>query len=121
MLEGELRPFSSSIQWKVPPSVPHVLSVRLAKTAVAVAASAMLVAPSVASAAYPKQNTLPVWPDNPNDASIAIGVTPYDEIAPKLNALQAASNRVSARVAGRSSGGRDIYVVTVSGAVTVTT
>ena len=74
----------------------------------------MLVAPSVASAAYPKQNTLPVWPDNPNDASIAIGVTPYDEIAPKLNALQAASNRVSARVAGRSSGGRDIYVVTVT-------
>ena len=114
MLEGELRPFSSSIQWKVPLSVPHVLSVRLAKTAVAVAASAMLVAPSVASAAYPKQNTLPVWPDNPNDASIAIGVTPYDEIAPKLNALQAASNRVSARVAGRSSGGRDIYVVTVT-------
>ena len=76
VLEGELRPFSSSIQWKVPLSVPHVLSVRLAKTAVAVVASAMLVAPSVASAAYPKQNTLPVWPDNPNDASIAIGVTP---------------------------------------------
>ena len=57
---------------------------------------------------------LPVWPDNPNDASIAIGVTPYDEIAPKLNALQAASNRVSARVAGKSSGGYDLYAVTVT-------
>ena len=55
---------------------------------------------AVAHAGYPQQNVLPVWPDNPNDASIAIGVTPYDEIAPKLNALQAASNRVSARVAG---------------------
>src|SRR5689334_4996696 len=63
---------------------------------------------------WPQQNVLPVWPDNPNDASIPIGVTPYDEIAPKLNALQAASNRVSVRVAGKSSGGRDLYVATVT-------
>ncbi|GAA3723423.1 M14 family zinc carboxypeptidase [Plantactinospora mayteni] len=63
---------------------------------------------------YPRQNVLPVWPDNPNDASIPIGVTPYDEIAPKLNALQKASDRVSARVAGRSSGGYDLYAVTVT-------
>src|SRR6188508_874425 len=67
-----------------------------------------------AVAAYPQQNVLPVWPDNPADGSAAIGDIPYDEIAPKLNALQAASNRVSARVAGKSSGGRDIYVVTVT-------
>ncbi|MGW4466340.1 M14 family zinc carboxypeptidase [Micromonospora sp. NPDC004704] len=63
---------------------------------------------------FPVQNVLPVWADNPNDASIPIGVTPYDEIAPKLNALQAASNRVSARVAGKSSGGYDLYAVTVT-------
>ncbi|MBY8870228.1 peptidase [Micromonospora sp. PLK6-60] len=63
---------------------------------------------------YPRQNVLPVWPDNPTDASIPIGVTPYDEIAPKLNRLQAASKRVSARVAGRSSGGYDLYAVTVT-------
>ncbi|MGX7670994.1 M14 family zinc carboxypeptidase [Plantactinospora sp. DSM 117369] len=63
---------------------------------------------------YPRQNVLPVWPDNPNDASIPIGVTPYDEIAPKLNALQKASDRVSARVAGKSSGGHDLYAVTVT-------
>ena len=69
---------------------------------------------AVAHAGYPQQNVLPVWPDNPNDASIAIGVTPYDEIAPKLNALQAASNRVSARVAGKSSGGYDLYAVTLT-------
>jgi len=63
---------------------------------------------------YPRQSTLPVWPDNPADASIAIGVVPYDEIAPKLNALQRASNRVSAHVAGKSAGGYDLYVVTVT-------
>jgi hypothetical protein len=65
-------------------------------------------------AGYPRQNTLPVWPDNPADASIPIGVIPYDEIAPRLNALQAASKRVSAQVAGRSAGGHDLYVVTVT-------
>ena len=64
--------------------------------------------------AYPQQNVLPVWPDNPTDASAAIGDIPYDEIAPKLNALQAASNRVSARVAGKSSGGYDLYAVIVT-------
>jgi hypothetical protein len=67
-----------------------------------------------AVAGYPQQNVLPVWPDNPNDASIPIGVTPYDEIAPKLNALQAQSDRVSARVAGRSAGGYDLYEVIVT-------
>ncbi|MBE2319350.1 peptidase [Solirubrobacter sp. CPCC 204708] len=91
------------------------MPVRLAKAAAAVAAAAsLLLAPAAASAAWPQQNVLPVYPDNPNDASIPIGVIPYDEIAPKLNALQAASNRVSARVAGKSSGGRDLYVVTVT-------
>ncbi|MDA0185274.1 M14 family zinc carboxypeptidase [Solirubrobacter phytolaccae] len=66
------------------------------------------------AAGYPQQNVLPVWPDNPNDQSIPIGVIPYDEIAPKLNALQAASNRVSARVAGKSSSGYDLYAVTLT-------
>src|SRR5690242_21279603 len=113
------------------------MSPRLAKLAASAAALALLAAPVAASAGsptepsaafsapvaipdtaaaqgWPQQNVLPVWPDNPNDASIPIGVTPYDEIAPKLNALQAASNRVSARVAGKSSSGYDIYAVTVT-------
>src|SRR6188508_3362409 len=67
-----------------------------------------------AVAAYPQQNVLPVWPDNPADGSAAIGDIPYDEIAPRLNAAQAASNRVSARVAGKSSSGYDLYAVTVT-------
>lgn len=63
---------------------------------------------------YPQRSALPVWPDNPADASIPIGVIAYDDIAPKLNALQAASDRVSARVAGKSAGGYDLYAVTVT-------
>ncbi|MFG1777122.1 M14 family zinc carboxypeptidase [Micromonospora sp. NPDC049048] len=63
---------------------------------------------------YPQRSTLPVWPDNPADASIPIGVIAYDDIAPKLNALQATSDRVSARVAGKSAGGYDLYAVTVT-------
>ena len=63
---------------------------------------------------FPQQNVLPVWPDNPNDASANVGDIPYDEIAPKLNALQAASNRVSARVAGKSAGGYDLYDVVLT-------
>jgi hypothetical protein len=63
---------------------------------------------------FPRENTLPVWPDNPADASIAIGVTPYDEIAPKLNQLQAVSDRVSARVAGKSALGKDLYHVVLT-------
>ena len=82
--------------------------------AAAIAATVALVAPAAAQAAYPQQNVLPVWPDNPNDASASIGDIPYDEIAPKLNALQAASNRISARVGGKSSSGYDLYVVTVT-------
>ena len=117
-------------------SVSSLMSSRLARVVASAAAVATLAVPVAASAGspaqvtaleqgsapsgawavagYPQQNVLPVWPDNPNDASIAIGVTPYDEIAPKLNALQAQSNRVSARVAGKSSGGYDLYEVIVT-------
>src|SRR3954447_3333823 len=111
---------------------------RLVRVAAAVAAAAALAAPVAASASftsapasfspltafaaagvtpratYPQQNVLPVWPDNPADGSAAIGDIPYDEIAPRLNAAQAASNRVSARVAGKSSSGYDLYAVTVT-------
>ena len=109
----------------------HTMSVRLATAGLTLAllGTAAWVAPANASAlpavppsspgihqitGYPRQNVLPVWPANPADASIPIGVIPYHEIAPKLNALQAASNRVSARVAGTSSGGHDLYAVVVT-------
>jgi hypothetical protein len=44
----------------------------------------------------------------------AASVLPYHGIAPKLNALQAASNRVSVEVIGQTSQGRDLYLVTVT-------
>jgi hypothetical protein len=63
---------------------------------------------------YPVQPALKVFPDLPEDASIARGVRPYDEIAPFLNTLMDTSDRVSAQVVGTSALGRDIYLVTVT-------
>jgi hypothetical protein len=63
---------------------------------------------------YPFQPELKVFPDDPNDASIARGVRPYDEIAPLLNDLMDASDRVSTQVVAESELGRDIYLVTVT-------
>ena len=64
---------------------------------------------------YPVQQPLPLFPDDPTDASINRGVIPYDEIAPFINNLMDFSNRVSAQVVGKSGLGRDIYLVTVTG------
>ncbi len=69
---------------------------------------------SVLPTSYPTQEDLPVWPDNPNDASINRGVIPYDEIAPKLNALMDTSSRVSAQIVTKTNTGKDIYLVTVT-------
>lgn len=63
---------------------------------------------------YPSQPLLPTVPDDPTDASIARGVTPYDEIAPILNSLMAQSDRISAQVVGQSTLGRDIHLVTLT-------
>ncbi|WP_395245743.1 M14 family zinc carboxypeptidase [Agromyces sp. MMS24-K17] len=70
-----------------------------------------LVAPPTS---YPSQTTLPVAADDPTDASINRGAVPYDEIAPKLNALMAQSDRISAQVIGQSVLGRDIHLVTIT-------
>ncbi|XVV16887.1 M14 family zinc carboxypeptidase [Actinoplanes sp. CA-131856] len=63
---------------------------------------------------YPRQHELRVYPTNPEDRSIKLGLVPYHEIAPRLNALQQASNRVSAEVVGHSALDRDLYLVTVT-------
>jgi hypothetical protein len=63
---------------------------------------------------YPRQQRLRVYRENPADRSIKLGLIPYHAIAPRLNALQAASDRVSAEVVGRSVLGRDLYLVTVT-------
>ncbi|MGW4929892.1 M14 family zinc carboxypeptidase [Agromyces sp. NPDC004153] len=82
----------------------------LTATPIATPISSLVVPPT----SYPSQPLLPTVPDDPTDASIARGVTPYDEIAPFLNSLMATSDRISAQVVGQSTLGRDIHLVTLT-------
>ncbi len=63
---------------------------------------------------YPRQTVLRAFPENPADSAIRLGLLPYHGVAPKLNELQAASDRVSVEVIGQSAQGRDLYLVTVT-------
>ncbi|HET6291667.1 MAG TPA: M14 family zinc carboxypeptidase, partial [Amycolatopsis sp.] len=63
---------------------------------------------------YPRKTKLRVYPENPTDKSIKLGLAPYHAIAPKLNALQARSDRISVEIAGQSGLGRDLYLVTLT-------
>jgi len=66
------------------------------------------------AAGYPRQTKLRVYPEDPADRAIKLGLVPYHGIAPALNDLQARSDRVSVEVAGQSTLGRDLYLVTVT-------
>ncbi|MFE0178802.1 M14 family zinc carboxypeptidase [Streptomyces sp. NPDC059002] len=63
---------------------------------------------------YPREQRLDPPPENPADKSIKLGLTPYHGIAPKLNELQRVGDRVSVEIAGRSAGGHQLYLVTVT-------
>ena len=63
---------------------------------------------------YPRKTQLRVYPEDPTDKSIKLGLTPYHAIAPRLNALQDRSNRISVEVVGQSGLGRDLYLVTLT-------
>ncbi|WP_291418200.1 M14 family zinc carboxypeptidase [Actinophytocola sp.] len=63
---------------------------------------------------YPRQTELRVYPEDPSDKTIKLGLTPYHAIAPALNELQDRSDRVSVEIAGRSGLGRDLYRVTLT-------
>ncbi|MEJ5868206.1 M14 family zinc carboxypeptidase [Pseudokineococcus sp. 5B2Z-1] len=65
-------------------------------------------------ASYPQQPQLRVYPDDAGDASIARGALPYDEIAPRLQALMARSDYVSTEVVGTSTQGRELLLVTLT-------
>jgi predicted deacylase len=65
-------------------------------------------------AGYPRRTTLTVPAPDPADKSIKLGLTPYHSIAPKLNSLQKLGDRVSVELAGKSAGGHDLYLVTVT-------
>ncbi|MFJ4470887.1 M14 family zinc carboxypeptidase [Streptomyces sp. NPDC089424] len=66
------------------------------------------------SRGYPREQRLAPDPVDPGDKSLKLGLTPYHALAPKLNALQRLGDRVSVEVAGRSAGGRRLYLVTVT-------
>lgn len=66
------------------------------------------------SGGYPRRTVLDAPPVNPADKSIKLGLAPYHSLAPRLNALQKLGDRVSVEVAGRSAGGHELYLVTVT-------
>ncbi|MFD9033562.1 M14 family zinc carboxypeptidase [Streptomyces sp. NPDC059567] len=63
---------------------------------------------------FPRRTDLAVPPVDPADKSIKLGLAPYHSLAPRLNALQKLGDRVSVEVAGRSAGGHELYLVTVT-------
>lgn len=63
---------------------------------------------------YPREQKLTPPPANPDDKSIKLGLAPYHSIAPKLNDIQGIGDRVSVEIAGRSAGGHQLYLVTVT-------
>ncbi|MEV2249465.1 M14 family zinc carboxypeptidase [Streptomyces sp. NPDC050147] len=63
---------------------------------------------------YPREQKLTAPPVNPDDKSIKLGLAPYHSIAPKLNDVQSIGDRVSVEIAGRSAGGHQLYLVTVT-------
>ncbi|MFD5747611.1 M14 family zinc carboxypeptidase [Streptomyces sp. NPDC127033] len=66
------------------------------------------------SQGYPRRIVLDAPPENPADKSVKLGLAPYHSLAPRLNALQKLGDRVSVEVAGRSAGGHELYLVTVT-------
>ncbi|MFE3098591.1 M14 family zinc carboxypeptidase [Streptomyces sp. NPDC059248] len=63
---------------------------------------------------YPRKTVLTAPPVDQSDKSLKLGLVPYHAIAPKLNELQKLGDRVSVEVAGRSTTGRELYLVTVT-------
>lgn len=53
-------------------------------------------------------------PVDPDDAAIPLGLHAYHEIAPKLHAIDEASDRVTVEVSGESADGRDLYRVIIA-------
>ncbi|MEU3736184.1 M14 family zinc carboxypeptidase [Streptomyces sp. NPDC032198] len=66
------------------------------------------------SRGYPREQKLTAPPANPDDKSIKLGLAPYHSLAPKLNDIQGIGDRVSVEIAGRSAGGHQLYMVTVT-------
>ncbi|MEU1280102.1 M14 family zinc carboxypeptidase [Streptomyces sp. NPDC005805] len=100
-----------------PGAAPDAGTARAPAEAAARALTAESAAPAHTPArtgGYPRRTVLAAPPENPADRSIKLGLVPYHGIAPRLNALQKLGDRVSVEVAGRSAGGHELYLVTVT-------
>ncbi|WP_036195016.1 M14 family zinc carboxypeptidase [Nocardioides aequoreus] len=74
-----------------------------------------LPAPLAMPTSYPSQPRLRTFPDaTPDDAADTGELIAYDEIGRTLTDLMERSRRVSTQVVGRTTGGRDLYLVTVT-------
>jgi hypothetical protein len=65
-------------------------------------------------ASYPYQPELHVFPPDAADATELNGTVSHADLAPHLTRLMERSDRVSTQVVGRSTEGRDLYLVTVT-------
>ncbi|MFD2797690.1 M14 family zinc carboxypeptidase [Promicromonospora vindobonensis] len=65
-------------------------------------------------ASYPHQPELRAFPPNDADATERNGTVSHADLAPRLTRLMERSDRVSTQVVGRSTEGRDLYLVTVT-------
>ena len=65
-------------------------------------------------ASYPYQPALRTYRDNPDDAAKTPKLLAHPDLAPQLTEWMAKSDRISAQVVGQSTGGRDLYLVTVT-------
>ncbi|MDO5740837.1 MAG: M14 family zinc carboxypeptidase [Ornithinimicrobium sp.] len=63
---------------------------------------------------YPFQPQLKTFPYNADDKSYAANLVGYANLAPRLTALMAKSDRVSTQIVGTSTSGRDLYLVTLT-------
>ncbi|MFB9731038.1 M14 family zinc carboxypeptidase [Ornithinimicrobium kibberense] len=70
--------------------------------------------PHVPAPAYPLGTLLPEPVTDPDDASLRLGLAPHHDLARRLNALVATSDRVSTQVVGSSVEGRDLVLVTLT-------
>lgn len=63
---------------------------------------------------YPFQPALTVYPADVPDATSLNNTIAYSQLAPRLNEVMAQSDRVSTQLVGKSTNGRDLYLVTVT-------
>ncbi|WP_286930302.1 MULTISPECIES: M14 family metallopeptidase [Aeromicrobium] len=109
--EKPTAPPSATVRSAPEPTTPGSLTAKAARAAAAEdePAGALAMPDS-----YPVQPKLKVYPDANPDAADTGNLIGYDDIAPRLQSLMRASDRVSTQIVGESTQGRQLYLVTVT-------